>query len=99
MVGGAAPPPIPPGGRPACWPACRPASRPADLVDPWERPMALEFSSNSEIESGGEDVLATLRSDGRDGRRGTDDDVVLVILTDGQVRDEATYLGAGTGDD
>ena len=69
------------------------------LVDPWERPMALEFSNNPGIKSGEEAVLATLRSNGRDGRRGTDDDVVLVILADGQVRDEATYLGTGTGDD
>jgi hypothetical protein len=65
--------------------------------------MALEFSSNPEVEAGGEAILATLRSDGRDGRRGTDDDVVLVILADGQVRDEETYLGtnsgAGSGDD
>ena len=72
---------------------------PALLVDPWDRPMALEFSSDPEVESGGEAILATLRSDGRDGRRGTDDDVALVILADGQVRDEETYLGSGSGED
>ena len=68
------------------------------LIDPWNRPMALEFSGDPYVVPGSDAVLATLRSDGRDGRRGTDDDVVLVILADGQVHDEAIHLGR-TGDD
>ena len=58
----------------------------------------LEFSGDPYVVPGSDAVLATLRSDGRDGRRGTDDDVVLVILADGQVHDEAIHLGR-TGDD
>ncbi|MEC8321636.1 MAG: M1 family metallopeptidase [Planctomycetota bacterium] len=68
------------------------------LIDPWNRPMALEFSGDPNVVPGSDAILATLRSDGRDGRRGTDDDVALVILADGQVHDEAIHLGR-MGDD
>ncbi|MCP4837411.1 MAG: M1 family metallopeptidase [Phycisphaera sp.] len=57
------------------------------LVDPWDRPMRLEFNSQM-LDPGTGGVLATLRSDGRDGRRGGDDDISLVILEDGTTIDE-----------
>lgn len=66
------------------------------LVDPWDRAMRLEFST---IAPDGDDgVLATLRSDGRDGKRGTDDDVALAILADGSVIDEAILNAGDEGD-
>ena len=66
------------------------------LVDPWDRAMRLEFST---IAPGDADAaLATLRSDGRDGKRGTDDDVALAILADGRVIDEAMLNAGGDGD-
>ena len=55
------------------------------LVDPWERSMRIEFSSSP---AGADGPLATLRSDGSDLRRGTDDDVALVLFADGSVLDE-----------
>jgi hypothetical protein len=36
--------------------------------------------------------MATLRSDGSDGRRGTEDDVALVLFADGSVLDEAIAM-------
>ena len=60
------------------------------LVDPWNRVMRLEFASASPMTD--DEVLATLRSDGADGRRNTDDDVALVILADGRVLDEAIAI-------
>ena len=61
------------------------------LVDPWGRAMRLEFSS-SPVVSGDGDAMATLRSDGSDRRRGTDDDVALVLFADGSVLDEAIAM-------
>ena len=58
------------------------------LVDPWGRPMRLEFSADPDFEFGTADVFASLRSDGRDGERGTDDDVSISILADGRVYEE-----------
>ena len=63
------------------------------LVDPWGRPLAVELSGVVDLDPESGDVIATIRSDGMDGRRGTDDDVGLVILTDGRIHDEATHLG------
>ena len=57
------------------------------LVDPWGRAMRLEFTAVSVVPDTDE-MIATLRSDGRDGRRGSDDDIALVILADGQAIDE-----------
>ena len=61
------------------------------LVDPWGRAIRLEFSS-SPVSSGDGDAMATLRSDGSDGRRGTEDDVALVLFADGSVLDEAIAM-------
>ena len=59
------------------------------LIDPWDRPMRLEFAS---APAGADGPLATLRSDGSDLRQGTDDDVALVLLADGRVLDEAIAI-------
>ena len=67
------------------------------LVDPWGRAMRLELASTAPASN--EEVLATLRSDGNDGRRGTDDDVSLVILADGRVLDEEIALADEEGAD
>ena len=63
------------------------------LIDPWGRPLAVELSGVADLDPESGDVIATIRSDGMDGRRGTDDDVALVILSDGRIHDEATHLG------
>ena len=57
-------------------------------VDVWGRPMRLEFSADPAFEFGTTDVFASLRSDGRDGERGTEDDVSISILADGRVYEE-----------
>ena len=50
--------------------------------------MRLEFAADPAFELGTVDVFAVLRSDGRDGERGTDDDVSVSILGDGRVYEE-----------
>ena len=57
------------------------------LVDPWGRAMRLEFTAVP-VALGTSEVIATLRSDGRDGRRGNDDDIALAILADGKTIDQ-----------
>ena len=57
------------------------------LVDPWGRAMRLEFTAVP-VAPGTSEVIATLRSDGRDGRRGNDDDIALAILADGKTIDQ-----------
>ena len=59
-----------------------------DLIDPWGRPMRLEFSADTTFEPGSVAVFASLRSDGRDGTRGTDDDVSISMLGDGRIYEE-----------
>ncbi|MCH2161873.1 MAG: M1 family metallopeptidase [Phycisphaerales bacterium] len=57
------------------------------LQDPWEQDITLELSSETGIEPGTEDVLATMRSHGPDGEAGTRDDIELVLRADGTIAD------------
>ena len=54
------------------------------LQDSWSNRVTIEFAGN---DPGATGVLATLRSEGADGERGTRDDIALCIHADGSVSD------------
>ena len=57
------------------------------LKDPWDQPIAIELSSNDDIEPGSKVVMATIRSIGPDGEPGTRDDIELIIRAEGSIAD------------
>ena len=59
-----------------------------DLRDPWNHAMTVELSATATLSEGEEHVeFCIVRSIGRDGEPGTDDDLAWTIFTDGEIQE------------